>query len=57
MGKLRLAAVLFVAVGATFAVTGSGHAVAVVLLAIGLLAAMLLLRNCTPTGPGSRVAG
>jgi hypothetical protein len=45
MGTLRLTAVLFVAVGAAFAFMGSGRAVAVVLLIVGLLAALLLLQD------------
>jgi hypothetical protein len=45
MGKLHLTAVLFVAVGAAFAFMGSGRAVAIVLLVVGLLAAMLLLQE------------
>jgi hypothetical protein len=45
MGTLQLTAALFVAVGAAFAFTGESHAVAIVLLVIGLLAAMLLLQE------------
>ncbi len=45
MGTLRLTAALFVVVGAAFAFTGESPVVAVVLLVIGLLAAMLLLQE------------
>jgi hypothetical protein len=45
MGKLRLTAALFVAIGTAFAFTGESHVVAIVLLVIGLLAAMLLLQE------------
>ena len=44
-GTLHLTAAVFVAVGAAFASTGSSRAVAVVLLIVGLLAAMLLLQE------------